>query len=119
LGTTVHVPALPGTAHDRQVPVQAVAQQIPCSQKPELHSLALPQVPPNGFLPQLPLTQLFGATQSPSLLQTLRQAPSVPHWKGAQFCPGAVTQVPLPSQRDASVSVVPEHIWALQIDPDG
>ena len=49
----MQVPALDGNAHDLQVPVQAVEQQIPWAQKPELHSTSLPQVPPTGFLPQL------------------------------------------------------------------
>lgn len=36
-GMLEHVPGEPATAHDRQVPVQVVRQQTPCSQKPELH----------------------------------------------------------------------------------
>ena len=53
-GTLVQVPTLLGTAHERQVPVQVVPQQTPCSQKPELHSGPPPQAAPIGFLPQLP-----------------------------------------------------------------
>jgi hypothetical protein len=77
------VPALPGSAHDRHVPAQAVPQQTPCSQSPELHSAALPQVAPGGFLPQLPLMQLLGATQSPSFAQITMHLASVPHLNGA------------------------------------
>jgi hypothetical protein len=79
----VQVPALPGNAHDRQVPVHVVPQQTPCSHIPELHSAAFPQVAPIGFLPQLPLMQLFGATQSPSFAQITRHLLSVPQRNGA------------------------------------
>jgi hypothetical protein len=79
----VHIPALPGSAHDRQVPVQVVPQHTPCSQNPELHSAALPQVPPRGFLPQLPFTQVSGGTHSASFAQMVRHLPSLPHANGA------------------------------------
>jgi hypothetical protein len=78
----VHVPTLLGTAHDRQVPVHAPPQQTPCSQKPELHSGPPPQAAPIGFLPQLPLRQLLGARQSASLMQIVRQRPSLPQLNG-------------------------------------
>ena len=42
-------------AQVRQVPVQAVAQQVPCAQISELHSLPAVQVDPFGLLPQLPV----------------------------------------------------------------
>ena len=77
------MPALPGNAQDRQVPVQVVPQQTPCSHMPELHSAALPQVAPIGFLPQLPFMQLFGAMQSPSFAQITKHLPSVPQLNGA------------------------------------
>jgi hypothetical protein len=117
VGTLVQVPGLPATAQERQVPVQAAPQQIPCSQKPELHSTALPQVAPTGFLPQLPLRQLLGATQSLSLAQIVRQLPVVPHMNGAHDCPGVVTQVPRPSQRNAVVSVETSQPAGLHIVP--
>jgi hypothetical protein len=69
---------MPARAHDRQVPVHAFAQQIPCSQKAELHSLAAAQVAPIGFLPQLPLMQVLGGLQSPLPVHDVRQAPFVP-----------------------------------------
>ena len=69
---------MPVSAHDRQVPVHAVPQQIPCSQNPELHSPAAAQVAPIGFLPQLPVRQVLGALQSPSPPQVMRQVPPVP-----------------------------------------
>jgi hypothetical protein len=53
-GTFLHVPSLPGTAHDLHVPVQVVEQHLPWAQKPEKHSASAPQLVPGGFLPQLP-----------------------------------------------------------------
>jgi len=81
-GTLVQVPTLLGTAHERQVPVQVVPQQTPCSQKPELHSGPPPHAAPIGFLPQLPLMQLLGARQSASLVQMVKQRPSLPQLNG-------------------------------------
>ena len=49
-GTLVQAPSLPGSAHDRQVPVQVVLQQTPCWQMPELQSSPTAQVPPSGAL---------------------------------------------------------------------
>jgi hypothetical protein len=77
-GTDEQVPSAPARAHDRQVPVHAPVQQIPCSQKAELHSLADPQVAPIGFLPQLPVMQVLGALQSPLTVQVVRQVPLAP-----------------------------------------
>jgi hypothetical protein len=73
-GTAVHVPTLPVSAHDWQVPVQAVAQQKPCAQKPELHSAAAPQAAPMGFLPQLPVMQVLGDVQSALLAHEVLHA---------------------------------------------
>jgi hypothetical protein len=110
---------LPGTAHDRQVPVQAMPQQTPCSQKLELHSGPPPQAAPIGFLPQLPLMQLLGAMQSLSLLQIVLQRPSAAHRNGAHDCPATVSHLPAPSQRAEVVSVEPLHPISLQIVPAG
>ena len=77
-GTAVHVPTLPVSAHDWQVPVQAVAQQKPCAQKPELHSAAAPQAAPIGFLPQLPAMQVLGDVQSALVVHEVLHA-EVPH----------------------------------------
>jgi len=50
-GTLVHVPNDAESAHDRQAPLQAAAQQMPCAQKPDLHSEAAPHEAPVFFLP--------------------------------------------------------------------
>jgi hypothetical protein len=72
-GTALQVPTVPASAQERQVPAQAVAQQTPSSQNVELHSAAEAQAAPIGFLPQLPVTQVLGALQSPFAVQTERQ----------------------------------------------
>src|SRR5262252_7891036 len=100
---------LPGSAQERHVPVQAVPQQITSSQKPELHSAALPQVAPIGFLPQLPALQLVGATQSAS----------PPQVTGAHDCAAGATHAPSPSQRDAACSIVPVQVCDAQTVPEG
>ena len=63
-GTNLHVPRLPASAHDWQVPVHAVRQQKPWLQFPLTHSAAEPQAVPEGFLPQAPPLHVFGLTQS-------------------------------------------------------
>jgi len=60
--------------------VHADEQHRPCAQNAELHSSLPPQVAPIGFLPQLLLTQVLGATQSASDMQVVRHVfPSVAH----------------------------------------
>ena len=76
--TSVHVPAVPASPHDRQAPVHAVRQQVPCSQKPLAHSAAVVHDAPLVRLPQLPALQTLGATQSASRAQVTRQAPLPP-----------------------------------------
>ena len=74
------VPMVPASAHDRQMPTQAVAQQTPCSHRLESHSPAAPQLAPIGFLPQLPARQVFGLVHSADVEHVVRQAPAVLHW---------------------------------------
>jgi len=62
-------PSEPDRAHDEQRPVQALPQQTPCAQKPELQSLAAMQAAPVGFLPQLPITHRFGVRHSAAVEQ--------------------------------------------------
>jgi hypothetical protein len=61
VGTAVHVPRLLGSAHDTHGPAHAVAQQTPCAQVPDAHSVPAEQYAPLFFSPQeLPL-QMLGA----------------------------------------------------------
>jgi len=116
-GTSTHVPALPLRPQDRQLPVQAVRQQVPCSQKTLPHSAAAVQVAPLGRLPPLPPVPTFGATQSPSVVQVARHVPAVPHLYAPQLPALVVPHVPAPSQARAGVNVVPLHVDAAQVVP--
>jgi hypothetical protein len=117
-GTFVQAPTLPATAHERQVPVQAVAQQIPCAQKPELHSGDAVQVAPLGFLPQLIVMHVFGARQSAVVAHVVRHAPLVPHRNGSQLDDAeAGLHTPMPSHVRAGVSVEPLHVAAMHTVP--
>ena len=109
----MQLPALPDSAQDLQLPVQAVPQQTPCAQNPELHSALSPQVPPSGFLPQLFITHVLGAMQSASAVQVVRHWPLSPHLNGAHDCEAAPMQLPAPSHRPADVSDDPVQpdIW--------
>ena len=71
--TKVQVPALPASAHDRQVPVQLELQQTPCWHRPEAHSTAPAHAAPSGFLVHWPALQMLGAMQSASVEQVVRQ----------------------------------------------
>jgi hypothetical protein len=103
--TLVQVPAVLGeTLHDLQVPLQLVEQQTPWLQKPDLHSLAAPQVWPFPFRPQDPFEQVFGGSQSLLLVQAALQAPE-PHTYGKHELEAGFTQVPAPSQVELPVKV--------------
>jgi hypothetical protein len=82
-----------------QVPVQAVAQQTPCAQKPELHSTAVEQAVPSGFFEQVPPLQTLGATQSVSAMQVvLQMLLVVSQLYAPQLLLVAAEQVPVPLQ---------------------
>lgn len=57
VGIGAQVPVEPVSAHDMQVPAQAVMQQTPCAQCPDPQSESAEQVVPSPFLAQLPPTQ--------------------------------------------------------------
>jgi hypothetical protein len=80
-GMLLQVPLLSLSAHDLQVPVQALWQQTPCWQKPELHSLAVAHGSPSGCLVQTPPLQMFGETQSASAVHLfLQTGVLLSHW---------------------------------------
>jgi hypothetical protein len=64
--TGVHVPGAVATAHDMQVPAQAVRQHTPCAQMPVAHSVPSLHTPPGGLRPHEPLLHTDGETQSAS-----------------------------------------------------
>jgi hypothetical protein len=69
---------VPDRAHELQVPVQALLQQKPCAQNPELHMAAEVQAEPIASLPQLVPVQLAGEVQSALVEQVVLHAPPVP-----------------------------------------
>ena len=93
VGTFVHTPRLPGSAHDLHDELQAVTQQTPCAQTLEPHSPAAEHDWPGGFLPhELPL-HTFGLAQfadvehDPKHREPL-QAKGAHGWAaGATHCP--------------------------------
>lgn len=125
----MHLPRLPVSPHDWQVPEQAMSQQMPAvlSHTFDPHSLPWTQGVPRGFLPQLPVVgidalgvQTLPVVQSALTLagsQVPRQVLVVPHWKGSQGSGVPFPHFPIPSQTPASVSTDPEQVWALQIVP--
>jgi hypothetical protein len=68
-GTGWHVPALPTTLHERQLPQLADEQHTPSTQLPLSHSVPAPQIWPRRFLPQAPLSHRLSPAQSASLPQ--------------------------------------------------
>jgi len=106
--TGAQVPAGPAAdaAQDMQVPVQVVAQQTPWAQMPLTHSGPLAQAAPFDLSPQEPLLQVANGAQSALVVQVALQA-LAPQANGKQELDVGVTQVPLPSQVEPGVKVVP------------
>ena len=75
---------MPASAHDLHVAVQAAAQQMPCAQTPFAQSPSAVQAAPLGRFVHTPPEQMLGATQSPSTVHVVRQAP-VPQTYGMQL----------------------------------
>jgi len=69
VATFVHVPSMPGSAHDWQAPAQALSQHTPCAQKLEPHSLACEHEAPLFFGPHELTLQTFGMRQFVSVVQ--------------------------------------------------
>jgi hypothetical protein len=67
-GTSTQRPSALVVAQKRQGALQASVQQTPSAQKPDLQSAATWQAWPRPRLPQLPPTQVAGATQSASVV---------------------------------------------------
>ncbi len=113
------VPIVPVSAHDMQVPAQALLQQTPWAQNPDAQAVPAVHAAPGGSLPQLLLVQELGETQSVFAEQVTLQAP-VPHSNGSHMTVVAARQVPAPSQVRAWVSVDPVHDAAApQLVPAG
>lgn len=66
---------MPVSAHDMQLPAQAVLQQTPWAQNPLLHSLPAMQDAPSGLSPQLDDVQTLPVVQSVFVVQLAAQPP--------------------------------------------
>jgi hypothetical protein len=101
--TFVHCPIDVESAHERQVPPQAVAQHTPCAQNVEAHSPPTEQKAPTGFFPHEPCaSHVLGATQSPLPRQDWKQRAAL-QAKGAHGSDDGATHWPAPSHVDAPV----------------
>jgi hypothetical protein len=119
-GMLLHTPRDALSAHDLQVPWQAVWQHTPCSQKLWMHSAALAHAEPSGLSPHDPLTQTAGGWHCASVEQ-IGLHRSVAQVYGKQPVLVGVTQAPLPSQVEIGVNwfVADGHIAPLHTVPDG
>jgi hypothetical protein len=114
--TFVHVPTVPVSAHDWQVPAQPALQHTPCAQNPETQPVPVVQAAPSAFFVHTPPLQVKGATQSVSAVQAVLHA-LVPHTKGSHIDVVTVWQVPVPLQVRAGVSVDPVQLAATHTVP--
>lgn len=99
LETEVQEPRLAARLQAWQVPAHAPLQQTPSTQKPELHSPAVPHTWPLAFLAthSEPLHHAL-AQQSALEVQLVLQAFAVPHLNGQHDCCGTSMQLPMPLQ---------------------
>jgi hypothetical protein len=118
-GTGVHVPRLPATAHERQVPVQLELQQIPCWHRPDAHSVPPAQVSPGAFRVHCPVRQTLGATQSVSAAQLVRQLPAAPQMYGAHGTAAGAWHAPAALQVEAGVCVETLQLGGAHVVPVG
>jgi hypothetical protein len=72
VGTFVHVPSLPASAHDLHEALHVVAQQNPCAHTFDVHSAAAEQGAPFGFFPHELFVQTLGETQFAEAVQALK-----------------------------------------------
>jgi hypothetical protein len=118
LSTGQQSPARPTRLQLTHGPWQATLQQTPSVQNPDAQSPSLLQTAPEGFGPQLPLTQTTPGAQSPFDLQVTTQASvAVSQSKGAQIVAGPALQWPVPSQTSTSTTAPFEHVPGLHTVP--
>jgi hypothetical protein len=95
------VPPGDGKSQRAHLPLQALVQHTPSTQKPELQSLGEVQLwPAVRCCPQLPLVQVFGDAHCVVLVQRVGHAAPA-HRNGPQSAVPRSAQVPLPSQVEA------------------
>ena len=100
--TAVHCPIVPVIAHERQAPAQVVAQQTPCAQNVDWHSMSFEQNAPIGLRPQEPAVQTFPDEQALLSLQLEKQRAPL-QTNGAQAKASGTWHFPVASQVEAGV----------------
>lgn len=98
----MHWPMVPEMAHDRQAPVQAVAQQTPWAQNVDWHSTLFEQKAPIGLRPQEPVVQTFPVEQALLSLQLEKQRAPL-QTNGAQAKASGTWHLPVASQVEVGV----------------
>jgi len=112
----VHDPIVPDSAHERQAPEQAVAQQTPCAQVLEMHSMRSEQNAPLGLRPHelplqtLPVEQFASAVQLPK------------HWaplqaNGTHEIVSGATQAPVALHVDSGLNTLLAQVAAAHTVP--
>jgi hypothetical protein len=102
VGTFVHTPSVPGRPQDLQAALHVVAQQKPCAQTAEAHSIAPEQGAPGGFFPhELPL-QTLGVTQFAFVVHASKHLDPL-HAKGKHARMAPATHWPVALQVDGAV----------------
>ena len=116
-GIGVQVPVVPVRLHAMHVPVQALLQQTPWAQFPELHSGPVVHVAPMGLRPQLLFRHCAGDTQSLFIEHVVLQAAVTSHMNGAQLAVLTSRHVPAPSHVRDGVSTEIVQFPATQTAP--
>jgi hypothetical protein len=103
VATLVQVPVEAPRLHDLHEALHVVAQQTPCAQTFEAHSVPAEQGAPFSFLPhELPL-QTFGDTQFAVDVQALKHFVAPLHANGAQGRDAGATHWPVALHVEAPV----------------
>jgi hypothetical protein len=117
-GTAAHTPWVPGSAHEKQTPLQAVLQQTPWAHTLLVHSPSFAHSAPFGFVPHEFDVQTFGAEHCVLAEQAVPQAVPL-HVYGAQLCWVDAMQLPVPLHTHAGDArfAAASQLSPLQIVP--
>jgi hypothetical protein len=102
VGTSLQRPSEPDSAQERHEPVQAVAQQIPCAQVAERHSVLVEQEAPLGLSPHELAVQTLPVEHSALVAHDAKHFDPLQVY-GAQVMASGAAQLPLASQLAAGV----------------
>ena len=118
LGMFAQTPRLPGSAQLLHSSVQALEQQTPSTQLPEVHSFEVPHIRPFAFFGEHAMpVQKFPVAQSVSAVHVRLQMPPL-HAKALQLCVPPSMHWPTPLQVSGFDSVFwPEQEATAQVVP--